>query len=108
KKKKTIEARAKGYTLPPKKKNVQPPIRRRNTNYIDVKSIHDQSNTDEMSDNAQDSFESDDNINDNNHIEPDALTTASSASSHTIISQKNTPTLMKNMSKRSNSALMRP
>ncbi|CAG8496257.1 7506_t:CDS:2, partial [Cetraspora pellucida] len=142
----------------------------RNTNYIDVKSIHDQSNTDEMSDNAQDSFESDDNINDNNHIgntdesvepdalttakqvtviseddqdnidesvlepdalttassafsradiddqdninesvlEPDALTTASSAFSHADIGQENTSTLVKNKSKKRNSAPMRP
>ncbi|CAG8842566.1 18591_t:CDS:2, partial [Gigaspora margarita] len=36
KKKKTIEARAKEYALSPKKKNIQPPIRRHNTNYIDV------------------------------------------------------------------------
>ncbi|CAG8444528.1 11578_t:CDS:10 [Dentiscutata heterogama] len=94
-------ARAKGYALPPKKKNVQPPIRRCNTNCIDVESTPDQSDTDEMSDNAQSPFENNDNINDNTDesVESDALTTTNSAK----ISQKNTSTLMKNMLKRRNS-----
>ncbi|KAF0530584.1 hypothetical protein F8M41_012075 [Gigaspora margarita] len=103
-KKKTIEAREKGYALPPKKKNVQPPIRRRNTNYIDVESTSDQSDTDEISDNAQDLFECHDNINDNmdESVEPNVLTPTSSASSHANIGQKN------NMPKRKNSAALQP
>ncbi|CAG8796320.1 6898_t:CDS:2, partial [Gigaspora rosea] len=53
------EAKAKGYTLAPKK-NVKPPIRKCNdtTNNVNAKSILDQSDTDET-DNLQDSLDID-------------------------------------------------
>ncbi|CAG8642424.1 45450_t:CDS:10 [Gigaspora margarita] len=69
-----------------------------------VESTSDQSDTDEISDNAQDSFECHDNINDDmdESVEPNILIPTSSASSHANIGQKN------NMPKRKNSATLQP
>ncbi|CAG8453508.1 6667_t:CDS:2 [Dentiscutata heterogama] len=56
KKKKIANARAKGHALLLPKKNIQPPVRRRNTSNVDIeKSIFDQDDTNEMIDHAQDS-----------------------------------------------------
>ncbi|CAG8745573.1 7240_t:CDS:2, partial [Gigaspora rosea] len=99
-------------------------------NSMDIESSLDQSDTDEMVNNAQDS-ESTNNINNNadeSVHELDTLPTAVSTSSHAnvenisiidnqdvgnfendgiIYSHENTPTLVKNMSKKRNSAPMR-
>ncbi|KAF0485902.1 sel1 repeat domain-containing protein [Gigaspora margarita] len=48
KKKKIANARAKELALPPLKKNVQPPIRRRNASHVDIESTLDMENQDDM------------------------------------------------------------
>ncbi|CAG8534960.1 41599_t:CDS:10 [Gigaspora margarita] len=48
KKKKIANARAKGLALPPPKKNVQPPIQRRNAIYVDIESTSDMDDQDDM------------------------------------------------------------
>ncbi|CAG8657497.1 11246_t:CDS:10, partial [Dentiscutata heterogama] len=55
KKKQIANAKAKGYALPPPKKNVRPPARKRNTNHTQIESVLDQDSVDEMTDHTRDS-----------------------------------------------------
>ncbi|CAG8845208.1 9331_t:CDS:2, partial [Racocetra persica] len=71
------EAKMKQYALPPKKKNIQPPNRKRNINYIGVERMSNHSNADETYDNTQDSF------NNNNVPEPNNLTTTDPSQDNT-------------------------
>ncbi|CAG8809385.1 12127_t:CDS:2, partial [Gigaspora rosea] len=66
KKKKITNTRAKGLALPPPKKNVQPPIRRRNANHVDIESTSDMDDQDDM--NNYDNMDYQDDMNEVNEM----------------------------------------